>query len=104
MSNEIDTAREVLRKHKKLCPDSVKELRDKTDMPMSECCDMLRCLWRDAKLERLQAENAKLRKLAAEMYPYAKAFLQQYLILGYIDSKSYDWFLQLREMGIEVDE
>lgn len=54
--------------------------------------------------ETLDGENSKLRKLAAEMYPYAKAFLQQYLILGYIDSKSYDWYLQLREMGIEVDE
>ena len=52
----------------------------------------------------MEAENSKLRKLAAEMYPYAKAFLQEYLILGYIDSKSYDWYLQLREMGIEVDE
>ena len=56
-----------------------------------------------AENERLKDENTKLRKLAAEMYPYAKAFLQDGLILGYIDSKSYDWYLQLREMGIEVE-
>lgn len=53
--------------------------------------------------DSIDAENAKLRKLAAEMYPYAKAFLQQGLMFGYTDSKSYDWFLQLREMGIEVE-
>lgn len=67
MSNEINAAREVLQKYKKVCSDSVKELRDKTDMPMSECCDMLRCLWRDAKLECIQAENAKLRELSSIM-------------------------------------
>lgn len=49
-------------------------------------------------------ENTKLRKLAAEMHPYAKAFLRQGVMLGCNDSKSYDWFLQLRELGIEVDE
>ena len=54
--------------------------------------------------DQLKAENAKLGKLAAEMYPYAKAFLKEGVMLGCIDSKSYDWFLQLRELGIEVDE
>lgn len=52
--------------------------------------------------DRLKAENAKLRELAAEMYPYAKAFLKEGAMLGCVDSKSYDWFLQLRELGIEV--
>lgn len=55
------------------------------------------------ELSKLQNENAKLRKLAADMYPYAKAFLQQGIMFGCTDSKSYDWFLQLREMGIEVE-
>lgn len=56
-----------------------------------------------AVAESLEAENAKLLELAAEMYPYAKAFLQQGVMLGCTDSKSYDWYLQLREAGIEVE-
>lgn len=56
------------------------------------------------RIEDLERENAKLRKLCAEMYPYAKAYLQEWRIVGYIDSKSYDWFLQLRKLGVEVDE
>lgn len=55
------------------------------------------------RIEDLERENAKLRKLCAEMYPYAKAYLQEWRIVGYIDSKSYDWFLQLRKLGVEVD-
>lgn len=54
--------------------------------------------------DAIVAENTKLRELAAEMYPYAKAFLKEGVMLGCIDSKSYDWFLQLRELGIEVEE
>ena len=56
------------------------------------------------RIEDLEAENAKLRELCAEMYPYAKAYLQEWRIVGYIDSKSYDWFLQLRKLGVEVGE
>lgn len=66
LSNEIGAAREVLQKHKKLCPDSVKELRDKTDLSMSECCDMLRCLLRDTELELLQEENVRLIHIIGE--------------------------------------
>lgn len=56
-----------------------------------------------ADLQDALDENAKLRELAAEMYPYAKAFLQQGVMLGCNDSKSYDWFLQLRELGVVVE-
>lgn len=55
-------------------------------------------------MANLRKENAKLRELAAEMYQYAKAFLKEGVMLGCIDSKSHDWFLQLRELGIEVDK
>ena len=51
-----------------------------------------------------EAENAKLRELLAEMYPCAKAYLQEWLVVGGIDSKIYDWHLRLRELGIEVGE
>lgn len=57
----------------------------------------------DGAVAELVAENAKLRELAAEMYPYAKEFLKEGVMLGCIDSKSHDWYLQLRELGIEVD-
>lgn len=105
MSNEINAAREVLQKYKKVCSDSVKELRDKTDMPMSECCDMLRCLWRDAKLECIQTENNKLRGLVHDAhmlatdhgvyvrYPYCDAWDKK---LAVVEE-------QMRELGIEVD-
>ena len=52
--------------------------------------------------ETLDNENTRLRELCAEMYPYAKAFLKEGVMLGCIDSKSYDWFLQLRELGVDV--
>lgn len=54
--------------------------------------------------DEMETENNRLREMAAEMYPYAKAFLKEGVMLGCIDSKSHDWFLQLRELGIEVDE
>lgn len=52
------------------------------------------------KVATLEAENAKLRELLAEMYPCAKAYLQEWLVVGGIDSKSYDWYLRLRELGV----
>lgn len=56
------------------------------------------------KIERaLRRENEKLRKLVAEMYPFAKAFLQTGIQFGSVDSKSYDWYLRMRELGIEVN-
>ena len=52
----------------------------------------------------LKAENAKLRDLVAQMYPRAKAFLQMGVQLGCNDTLSYDWELQMQELGIEVPE
>jgi len=49
-----------------------------------------------------EVESAKLRELVAEIYPYAKAYLQEWRVLGCIDSKSYDWYLRLLELGVEV--
>ena len=51
----------------------------------------------------LKAENAKLRELVQQMYPKAKAFLQMGVQLGCNDTLSYDWYLQLRDLGVEVD-
>lgn len=48
------------------------------------------------------AENAKLRELVAQMYPRAKAFLQMGVQLGCNDTLSYDWELQMQELGVEV--
>lgn len=53
---------------------------------------------------RLRIDNAMLRELVAEIYPYAKAYLQEWRVLGCIDSKSYDWYLRLLELGVEVTE
>lgn len=60
MEKEISAACKILHRYGKSCVDAIKELRRETDMPMTECNDMLRCMWRDMELERLQAENAKL--------------------------------------------
>lgn len=54
--------------------------------------------------DRLEAENAKLRELVKQMYPIAKAYLQFGVMLGRIDGMSYDWALQMIELGVEVDE
>ena len=53
------------------------------------------------EVRSLKAENAKLRELVRQMYPGAKAFLQLGMQLGCNDTLSYDWWLQLRELGIE---
>ena len=58
---------------------------------------------RDERLARAEADNAELRKLARQMYPKAKAFLQMGVRLGCNDTLSYDWYLQLRELGVEVE-
>ena len=58
---------------------------------------------RDGRLARAEADNAELRELARQMYPKAKAFLQMGVRLGCNDTLSYDWYLQLRELGVEVD-
>lgn len=54
------------------------------------------------ELKLLRVENAKLRELVRQMYPEAKAFLQLGVQLGCNDTLSYDWELQLHELGIEV--
>jgi len=63
------------------------------------------------ELERLrsardmwQENDAKLRELVKQMRPRAKAFLQMCVQLGCTDTLSYDWELQMHELGIEVDE
>ena len=63
LTRETAMACELLERHGKPDPQTVKELRSETDMPMAECARMLRCMWRDMELERLQAENTKLREL-----------------------------------------
>lgn len=66
LTHETAMAHELLERCGKPNPRTVKELRRETDMPMEECARMLRCMWRDMELERLQAENAKLRELLAK--------------------------------------
>lgn len=70
---------------------------------------LIDALGRDVdKLERengqLKYENVKLRELVQQMYPIAKAYLQFGVMLGRIDGMSYDWALQMIELGVEVDE
>lgn len=51
-----------------------------------------------------RADHAKLTELAKQMYPYAKAHLQLGVALGRNDTLSYDWALQMVDLGIEVEE
>lgn len=55
------------------------------------------------KNKQLETENAKLRELVKQMYPIAKADLQLGVVLGCKDTMSYDWALQMTELGIEVN-
>lgn len=71
LTHETAMARELLERYGKPTPQIVKELRHETDMPMAECARMLRCIWRDMQLERLQDENAKLRELLDFALPIA---------------------------------
>jgi predicted nuclease with TOPRIM domain len=57
-----------------------------------------------AMLVKARDENAKLRRLTQQIYPYAKAHLQLGVALGCNDTLSYDWALQMVELGIEVPE
>ena len=68
LTDEVAIARELLRGVKEVRADTIKELRDKTDIPLTECGEMLRCLHRDMEVERLNAENAKLIEFASAMY------------------------------------
>lgn len=52
--------------------------------------------------DRYRADHAKLTNLAKQMYPYAKAHLQLGVALGRNDTLSYDWALQMVDLGIEV--
>ncbi len=61
LTRETAMARELLERCGKPTPQTVKELRRETDMPMADCARMLRCMWRDMELERLKAESVKLR-------------------------------------------
>lgn len=70
LTHETTIARKLLERHGRPCPETVKELRNETDMSMAECADMLRCMWRDIELERLAGENAKLRELVEKLYGY----------------------------------
>ena len=99
LTHEIDAAREVLRKHGKVCADAVKELRRETDMPMSECAEMLRCLRRDMEIDRLQAENAKLRRVSGEMYDYLHGILYEHYTI--VPERMCDFEERLRELGVE---
>lgn len=117
LTRETAMARKLLERHGKPTPQTVKELRGETDMPMRECADMLRCLWRDMELERLQAENAKLRDENSRLQKYAS---KAWLAFPYCDGCPYadcgcdtetvpmhegcKAFEELRELGIEVDD
>ena len=85
--------------------DTILELRD----DLQRANDALRdaehdesCAW--DRVRKVEAENAKLRELVQQMYPIAKAYLQFGVMLGRIDGMSYDWALQMIELGVEVDE
>jgi hypothetical protein len=52
--------------------------------------------------KRLEEDNAKLLALAADMWPYAKAFMDTARSMGVWDTKSYDWQMQLIELGADV--
>lgn len=55
-------------------------------------------------LKTEEGVSERLRELVRRMYPRAKAFLQMGVRLGCTDTLSYDWELQMRELGIEVDD
>lgn len=112
MDKEIDTAREVLRKYGKPCVDAVKELRSETDMPMSECANMLRCLWRDAEIEHVKSENAKLRELVRRLishveHPPCEGCGFEMNCDGEHVTQCDEWLFMVadaRKLGVEVDE
>lgn len=119
LTRETDIARKLLEKHGKASAQAVKELRNKTDMPMGECADMLRCLCRDMELERLLVENARLRELAEKAWKAAEMLCQAWNGPCHADGASikppcplderdelcvYGRIQRdLRELGIEVD-
>lgn len=95
ISRQIDGLRQTAQVYRNLG-------RHATEQMLLDAADTI-CQFRD-DLQRANAENAKMGELLAEIYPYAKAYLQEWLVFGGIDSKSYDWYLRLRELGVEVDK
>lgn len=106
MNEEIDAAREMLRKYGNPCSDAVKELRLKTNMPLSECGAMLRCLWRDAELERVQSENTRLWELIGMIRNVCDGISEvcEYCKNYSATNDECAMLKQIRELGIEVSK
>lgn len=67
LKEESAIAFEILEKYGKPCVDAIKELREETNLSLPDCNNMLHCMYRDRELERLSAENAKLREYCNEL-------------------------------------
>lgn len=112
LKEEIVIAFKILEKYGKPCVDAIKELREETLLSLPECNNMLRCMYRDRELERLSAENAKLREYVklyvkavkcdgCEWCPYDINLVCDVETMPMCDGcKLYD---ELRKFGIEVD-
>ena len=96
LKEESTIAFKILEKYGKPCADAVKELRQETnDLSLPECNDMLRCMYRDRELERLSAENAKLREYCSELLYMVESNDSDFLHW----SELYD---ELQKLGVEV--
>ena len=104
LTHEMDIARKLLLKHGSPCADAVKEMHRSVDMPISECSSMLRCMWRDMRLEQLEAENDKLRELlidVSEEVPWSFMDTTKYYMPLRAD-KLRKLLCRMRELGIKV--
>lgn len=97
-----EVARMILERHgwKRPMTAEVKEMRDITDEPLTECKRYLLEEWQDMRVPLLEKENARLRELVREMYAaidvadYVHDFDDQ-MHLMFVDD--------MRELGIEVN-
>lgn len=75
-------------------------------MPMAECAEMLRCMWRDIELAKLKTENAKLRMRNTTLRELAETFgmIANDRVLDYFER---DEMLEAanvaaRELGLDI--
>lgn len=85
-----EAARAILSRHGRVSADAVRELHNETGMGMCDCKDALTAL----RTSVLESENANLRELVRDFYPFAKGRASKPWL-----AVRYD---RMRELGVEV--
>ena len=95
--SRVEVARAIIAKHGRVSPNAVREFRSLVLAPICDCKDFLDEECASMHVEQLEAENAKLRELVAELWALADGYTP--------DDSELDTARDImRELGIEVED